>query len=327
MTDLQRWSDPDDVRSRAAQLVIDTWAEARAANTTASYRSDWARWEQWRAETNTPTPETSEAFVLALSEFIDARADLSPRTLKRNYDGIRSEMRTRGLHVPDFPKGWDPIRKRIDNIARRQARPVKRAAPVSEGLLRQMVAAAPDSPRGTRDRAVALVGFLAALRRAEIAALDLADVEFHPEGMTLYLRVSKADQTAQGERLFVPLTRHPETCATRALQAWLAIRGDRPGPLFVSLHKGRVNPPREEFRLHGSTIYRTVRAMAAATGDPRRYSPHSLRAGLATATSKRGASGHAIKQQTRHHSLDMVEVYIRDGRGFEDNVVNLLDSL
>jgi len=42
-----------------------------------------------------------------------------------------------------------------------------------------------------RDRAILALGFFGALRRAEVAALDVADLEFTDEGLILHIRKSK----------------------------------------------------------------------------------------------------------------------------------------
>lgn len=52
-------------------------------------------------------------------------------------------------------------------------------------------------PKDVRDRALLLLGFATAMRRSELAALDVADVEFVVKGMLLTIRRSKTDQEAQ----------------------------------------------------------------------------------------------------------------------------------
>jgi site-specific recombinase XerD len=47
---------------------------------------------------------------------------------------------------------------------------------------------------GTRDRALVLLGFAAALRRSELVALTVDDLSFEPEGVTLRLQRSKTNQ-------------------------------------------------------------------------------------------------------------------------------------
>ena len=84
-----------------------------------------------------------------------------------------------------------------------------------------------ETPAGVRDAALLAVLYIGGLRRAELAALTLADYTRRPP--TLHIRHGKGDK----ERL-VPLT----ASAAAALDAWLALRGDRAGSLFVPINKG-----------------------------------------------------------------------------------------
>jgi integrase len=70
--------------------------------------------------------------------------------------------------------------------------------------LRMVLAPIAADPRGQRDRALLLVGWAAALRRSELAALRVDDVRFEPEGAVLTIRRSKTDQDAAGATVAVP---------------------------------------------------------------------------------------------------------------------------
>jgi integrase len=52
------------------------------------------------------------------------------------------------------------------------------------------------SPIDRRDRALLLIGLASALRRAELAALTVADLDYVEEGVRLYIARSKTDQAA-----------------------------------------------------------------------------------------------------------------------------------
>jgi integrase len=62
----------------------------------------------------------------------------------------------------------------------------------------------------------------------------------------------------------------------------------------------------------------------AADIDPRGYSGHSLRAGLATSAAQAGVSSWKIRQQTGHASDAMLARYIRDGELFTGNAASAL---
>ncbi|QDL37936.1 hypothetical protein EUB48_12115 [Rhodoferax sediminis] len=58
--------------------------------------------------------------------------------------------------------------------------------------------------KGIRDRALLLLGFAAALRRSELVALNVEDLQFVREGMIVCLRRSKTDPEAVGRKIAVP---------------------------------------------------------------------------------------------------------------------------
>jgi integrase len=92
------------------------------------------------------------------------------------------------------------------------------------------------------------------------------------------------------------------------------------GPIFraVDCH-GRVSPG----ALTGRSVARIIKRLVQAGGyDPRTFSGHSLRAGLATAAAAAGKSERAIMGTTGHRSERMVRRYVREGSLFRDNAAN-----
>ncbi|MFY1673691.1 tyrosine-type recombinase/integrase [Plantactinospora sp. WMMB334] len=113
----------------------------------------------------------------------------------------------------------------------------------------------------------------------------------------------------------------------RDLDAYLAVRGNDPGPAFVTSNGTRVDQP---------ATFRMVRRTARAAGlpNPDSLSPHSLRHSVATAALDKGAAlrdvqdllGHADPRTTRRYdrsrgSLDRSPAYLiaslfaDDGKG------------
>ena len=71
-----------------------------------------------------------------------------------------------------------------------------------------------------------------ALRRSELAGLDLEDVAWVEEGAVLKLRRSKTDQEGQGRQVAIPRGAHVQTCPVRALLGWIEAAGLLEGALF-----------------------------------------------------------------------------------------------
>jgi integrase len=179
-----------------------------------------------------------------------------------------------------------------------------------------MVAALPPGVIGIRDKALLLVGFAGALRRSELVALTVADLDFTPEGLVVALRRSKTDQEGKGRKIGIPPGR-ARTCPVRALQDWLEAAGIGEGAVFrgVNRHGQVADKP-----LTGRSVARIIQRAAERAGlDSTRFAGHSLRAGLVTTAAKAGKPTHSIMAQTGHKSVGMVQKYIREAKLFEEN--------
>jgi integrase len=181
--------------------------------------------------------------------------------------------------------------------------------------------------RARRDKAMLLLGFAAALRRSELAAVRTEHLALSPDGLRLLIPRSKSDQEGAGQVVGVAYGTRPETCPVRALRSYLAAAGraladqGRPsplsGPVFRSVDRwGRLG----RSAITGRTVANVVKAHAAAAGlDPVLYAGHSLRAGFATSAARAGKSDRSIKKQTRHKTDAMLAEYVREGRLFDEN--------
>jgi integrase len=186
-------------------------------------------------------------------------------------------------------------------------------------LLRQMAWRFPETPVGIRNKAMILLQFAAGWRRSEVVALRHADVHFVPQGVALWQRSSKVDQTGEGRLVGIERGRRVVTCPVLALERWFDVRGHWDGPLFV-----RMGPSgaftRQGLEPRGETLHNALKRMLARIGeDPERFGSHSLRAGMITEAAKHGASESAIKQRTGHKCSETLQKYIRPANIFEFN--------
>lgn len=306
--------------------------QARSPGTRRTYRSAWGQYGAWCARLGL-APLSGDPQLVGL--YLTAAAErLAVATLQVHLAAIVTAHRLVGLSLDP---GHPAIAVLMDGIRRRKGtRPAAPATPLTLDLLRAMVRAQPDSPLGWRNRAILLTGFGGALRRSEIVALDAGDVAFiEGKGVVLTIRRSKSDQQGAGAAVAIWRADDPDLCAARALSRWLALR--RPAgpqdPLFVGLRPGGALAGR---RLSDKTVVRLVKDSAEAVGaaDPgltdgfagaaRRYSGHSLRAGLATAAAEAEAQLHDVMRQTRHSSADMARRYMRSADLWKNNVTEKL---
>ena len=117
------------------------------------------------------------------------------------------------------------------------------------------------TPAGARDAAIIAVMYACGLRRAEVVNLDLDDYE-PIEGRLI------VNGKGNKERVTVILNG-----GSRAMAAWLKVRGDFPGSLFVPIIKGGAINPRQ---MTTQAIYMMLKKRGKqAKVDS--FSPHDLR--------------------------------------------------
>jgi site-specific recombinase XerC len=94
-------------------------------------------------------------------------------------------------------------------------------AGAAEPVFRQSPARkVPATSDKVRDRALLLLGFAGAIRRSELIALNLEDLEFCEHSLLVMLRKSKTDQ--EGEGATVAIARGSSACPVNAVCDWIA---------------------------------------------------------------------------------------------------------
>jgi integrase len=275
---------------------------AIADNTRRAYQQDLRDFLKWGGMLPC-TPET-------LAEYIAARAETaSAHTITRRIVGIGRAHVSQGYADPAKTDLVRTVLRRVKGAAQRQVSPLLKSDVLAiTGKMRGV--------RGVRDRALVLLGFAAALRRSELAALGFADIEFVREGLVVHLRRSKTDQNAEGRKIGVPWGR-TSACPVKAVEGWLQLAHIESGPVFRSVNRAGVVGCNQ---LHAQSIALILKAYAKAVGlNPDNISGHSLRSGLVTSAIQAGVPVHKIQQQTGHRSVEMLARYIRDAGLFESN--------
>jgi integrase len=150
---------------------------------------------------------------------------------------------------------WDTKRVSSDRGAK------VRKAPAVAGKMLGMVATAPDKLAGLRDRALLLVGFGGALRRSELVALDVRDIQEIATGLLVTIRGSKTDQERAGAT--IAIARGDVACPTKALLGWLDAAGVESGPIFRPIDKGGTV---RTTRLTDRSVANIVKAYAERAG-------------------------------------------------------------
>jgi integrase len=204
--------------------------------------------------------------------------------------------------------------------------PKRKTAATVERLAALIAHVDRDTTKGVRDAALLLFGFASAMRRSELVALDLADVEPTDKGFLVTVKRGKTDQEGRGHVRAILPGQRKELCPVEAVYAWWSelegagVAFDDPtaelGRLFRSVDRhGKIGES-----LHPAAVARIVKDYATRAGlDPAEFGGHSLRAGFVTSAAERGASAERIMDHTGHASVAMVRIYTRRSDAFADH--------
>ncbi|HZW32981.1 MAG TPA: tyrosine-type recombinase/integrase [Isosphaeraceae bacterium] len=298
--------------------VLSSWLASRNPNTLAAYRRDL---EQFRAWLGAPSAEAAvERFLasgqaganrIALAFRVSmAERGLASATIARRLAALRSMCKVARL-IGRVNWSLDAEGPRVE-----PRRDMRGPDVVDVRLVWRAAAAAGEGPRGRRDRCVLALLFDLGLRRGELCTLDLADVEVGPAGpVAVWVR---GKGRSEQERITLP------EATAAALAAWIAIRGDRPGPLVHRLDGVEPDPAT---RLSGESVRRIIRRLGRAAGLSRPLRPHGLRHSAATAALDAGRDVREVRRFTRHRSLEMVLRYDDQRRDVAGEIARGLSGL
>ena len=194
--------------------------------------------------------------------------------------------------------------------------------------LRAALRAILDTLPGLRDRALLLVGFAAALRPSELAALTCEHLTRHEHGIALFLPRRKNDQEAHGTNVWLPVGQ-TDLCPVVALEAWLGAAQIAEGPLFRRIW--RLPPPRvrrgtnrkpvaDRYRIGTNpidtdSIALVVKKWTELAGlDGAAFAGHSLRRGAISSGVAQGVHIARLKQFSGHASLKSLKGVYRARR-------------
>ena len=170
--------------------------------------------------------------------------------------------------------------------------------------------AADPTPAGARDAAL-LALLHAGLRRAEVVALDLADLD--PADGRLVVRRGKGNRA---RALYVP------EGGRRALAAWLAARGDVPGPLLRPARRGGHLAPG---RLGAQSVLGILGRLCLRAG-VRPATPHDLRRSMISEMLDAGVDIATVQRVAGHASVGTTARYDRRGEAAKLRAASMLDT-
>ena len=238
--------------------------------------------------------------------------------------GLMHEMR--GF---DSPRSKRVVKAAWSGIRRTKgARPERKEALKVDVLVSIARAYDVTNLRDLRNKSILLLGWSAALRRGELAALEVGDLRREARGFRVDLQRhfsgghvlpgTKTNPSGEDEEtIAISMGENHATCPVLSTEAWLEAAKIESGPLYRAVSsRGKVSSE----GITPQTVATTLKDACERLGlDPRGFSGHSLRAGLATSAAMAGRAPWSIQKKTRHKSLDMLMRYIRDAEIFGDD--------
>jgi integrase len=255
----------------AALLEWQAMAEgAYSANTLRAQKADGAIFQAFcesRREPYLPAdPKTIRAFIEH-----EVKAGKKPTTVKRYVATIARVHIAAGLLNPCSSEA---VRLGLKKMGRQTPARQDQAHPLGWKDIKEFLASAGEGLRADRERAMVCVAYETLARRSELVALEVKDIDFHPDGTGLALiRRGKTDAEGQGRVAY--LSRE----TVRWLKIWLEHAKIEEGPIFRRLiGRGEIGAS-----LNPGSIAPIFKRVAQWIGMPERIvgqiSGHSTRVG------------------------------------------------
>jgi site-specific recombinase XerD len=164
----------------------------------------------------------------------------------------------------------------------------------------------------SRDKALILIGFSGGFRRSELVSIEFEDLEFTKEGLKVFIKRSKTDQSGEGMIKAIPYFKDKNFCPVIFLKKWIEI--------------SKIDKKELIFNISDKMVAILIKKYISAAGfDPKKYSGHSLRSGFATVAASSGADEKSIMTMTGHKTTQMVRRYIKESNLFKNNALNKID--
>ena len=287
--------------------TIKNLRNSKSTNTLRAYQSDYNDFSLFCLKNGFQVMPTQPK-ILAL--YITHLASYSKySTLKRRLASISIIHKTKGHYIDTK---HPIIVENLMGIKRTNGSNQKGKKPLLINDLKLLIKAIDESKekniRKIRDKALVLIGFSGGFRRSELVDIEYEDIEFVEEGVKIFVKRSKNDQSGEGMTKAIPYFDNINFCPVKALNKWV---------VEAEFKEGKI------FNISDKSVALIIKKYANYAGlDAHRYAGHSLRSGFATSTAESGAEERNIMAMTGHKSTEMVRRYIKESNLFKNNALN-----
>jgi len=279
---------------------------SKAFNTLRAYKADYKDFASFCIKNGFKTMPSEPKIITFYLTHLSKTSKFS--TLKRRLASISAIHKLSG-HYIDVKHPM--ITENLMGIKRTLGSYQKAKRPILINNLKQIinnVDKEKNEKKRFKNRALILLGFAGGFRRSELVAVLYEDLDFVQEGVKVFVKRSKTDQSGEGMTKGIPYFTNSEYCPVVSLKKWIEISKIKSGKIFDMSDK---------------SVALTIKKYAALAGlDSNKYSGHSLRSGFATSTAELGAEERSIMAMTGHKTTQMVRRYIQEANLFKNNALN-----
>jgi site-specific recombinase XerD len=287
--------------------TIKNLKNSKSTNTLRAYQSDYNDFSLFCSKNGFHAMPTQPKILALYITHLSSYSKYS--TLKRRLASISILHKTKGHYIDTK---HPIIIENLMGIKRTNGSNQKGKKPLLINDLKLLIKAIDQSKekniRKIRDKALVLIGFSGGFRRSELVDLEYEDIEFVTEGVKIFVKRSKTDQSGEGMIKAIPYFDNENFCPVKALDKWI---------VEAELNDGKI------FNISDKSVALIIKKYANYAGlDAHRYAGHSLRSGFATSTAESGAEERNIMAMTGHKSTEMVRRYIKEANLFKNNALN-----
>ncbi len=287
--------------------TIKNLKNSKASNTLRAYQADFKDFSSFCRKNGLSSMPTEPKILSLYLTHLSATSKYS--TLKRRIASISVIHKAKGYYLDTK---HPLIMENLHGIKRVKGSNQKAKKPILINdlklIINQIDQLNKSENKKIRDKAIILIGFSGGFRRSELVNIEYEDIEFVDQGVKIFVKRSKTDQSGEGMIKAIPYFDNKIFCPVLILKEWIN---------KTKIKSGKI------FNISDKSVALIIKKYASLSGlDPNKYGGHSLRSGFATSTAESGAEERNIMAMTGHKTTQMVRRYIKEANLFKNNALN-----